>query len=927
MHGLEELLALSIRMNNEITDLSSLTTADLPHLRELLQNVQKLPVLVTHINTLQNLVSFLERYNTDKRVSLESCMALGFAFTPLTYSTTDRAATLSLDKTFLDKEMKVALVQAAESMKSSTHVMELKRVLFPGPLSTASMQHSAVVENISGAASLSSLSSLSSSSSTSSSNSSSTSSSTSGLTIVSNQIDITTARTLLDFFQKSIIIFPEEDALQYILDLPDFLISHHDNPEANSTPPRMSLERVRFSISWLQDNLLTLPSPLDSRLSRFPIVAYTREHYIEPFIQYLQGWEERIAHAWLSVQQLLSCCERGCCVVSSSAEKGGPATAAKGKGINKSSSSRSRSAGTISVVRSCSLEQLHDEVVRAILSTRESDTSIPTFSDDPDALPTFVAACLSDEGEGKDRGLHREICKEYLVTEEKVSGVMESAVNDCHLLDSIILTLCDAPPIASTEGNADEDSDDMNSVTTTGASDLTELRLMHERWGGADHFLYVPLKLPLQEQLVQRHQMMQLLLQIIPEIPVQLPALLRNCEGVAGKAYLPAVLEALLQQVAAIRQLYSAGMACLQCQVESEEGQDHDQGRVQLNADEDVMLSQLRFPTQVETSIRQFFSRKLFEAWSLEAWHVLWSGAPLAAGEALLEQLENNREQWLLFITHEEEASDDQFHSKALSCLSNCVTLTQNKQQVLTNIQEMFLKREIELNQSYEDAVVAVATSVSPSVSSATAALEEFPALSNSQKTLNILVEYIEHFASSLRNTELELSNIAVAVPGVSSASTAQEILSISQLENSFELSLVDNNQQFHSDITRLCHLMQQSSLLLELLPIALRVEGRCLTQSQSQSQPAQALVAVSRSTAEEETLTTSLYDVVKCCNIWGNNDPTLHKYFACPILRWVDTFPSFLVFLLFSLLFIALSLISQLHIYIYRESVCVFPH
>lgn len=912
MNRLEEMLTLSFDLDNQITDLSDLSIKDLPALRSLLHNIRRLPVLVTHTDTLRKLVSFLEAYSRNNRVSLESCVALGFAFTPLTYSTTVQADSLSLEKTLLDKSLKVALVQAAEDTKSSPEVAELKNILFPALAPTSTTSQLLQVEHSSALNERAKLPFSSSSSSTANFIASSSGTSV----ICSHDIDFAAVRRILDYLQQGLIAFPEEEVLRCLAALPQDIVAYHDHkdPEVSLSPPHVSLERLQQRVFKLQEDNPLLQVPLDPSLARFPIIAHVRDHYIEPFVKYLEGWAKRIQQEWVSVQRCLSICQQGECIVSCGADI-----------ETQEDDDQEKDETTEPGSKGCSLEQLRGAVRAAIISSREmsssdresgcdSDLWCPT--DDPDTLSSFVTSCLSapsptaDEAaatsgaaNGGDWGLCVSMCEEYLSLEEKIGSLLQSAVSDCHLFDSIVETLCVGE--SSSEGGG-EDFGRKDSADNEGQHNIAELQLMRERWAGGDHFHFVPLKLFLQRQLQQRYKMMQLLLQVIPSFPLQLHVFLMDCESESsrGKAYLPAVLKALLHQAASLRMFHTLGIACLRTESHRQkENAEGEAGGGIEKGDDDILLSQLQFPAPVVTQLRQYFSCRQFESWTLEAWHVLWAGGPLTAGEALLGELESQREFWQPYITQGVRGEEGR---GSVSQLTACVEVTQHKQQLITGIQSSFLEKEAALNKSYVAAVAGL-------FSSANLAKEPCPTSGHrAQEHLQLLLEHINLLAALLKATELDLCAVPVHQQGlkVSTATNAEEVLRTLTLQaregdtSQYELGLGDDLKQLCSDMRRLSDLMQHTPLLMQLLTLTVHVEGRLLSQPHlqkpSQLHPFQS-VSVSdismrscKAPLEEETVsskeppTCSYHDVVKCFSIWCTKDTTLQmkQYFSRPILR-----------------------------------------
>jgi hypothetical protein len=839
MNRLEELLNLSIRMDGEITDLSSLNIGDLPDLLQLLGSVEQLPVLVTHTSTLQKLVTFLEAYNKDQRVSLESCVALGFAFTPLTYATTVQAASLTLEKTLLDRSVKLALTESVEKTKSSPEILELKRCLFPGHLHTASLLSADTQDNVV---------KLEPSSPISSSTAASTSISTSSVTAAaaaSHRIDFDTVQRMLDFLQNSIVVFPEEDALRYLVNLPEYVIATHDQDSPSEQIPSISLEEIRERVNWVGGHLLQ-PDP---GLSRFPIISFVKDHYIKPFVERMERWEHVIAQSWMPVKRLLSRCQRGCVL-----QEEGITT-----DVSPQESAREGSCEGIPGDSRVSLELLRGEVAKAIRVSRVSVDVHP--GEDLDLLPAFVSAEVSA---GRDAcGLSVADCKEYLLLEEKVAGLLQSVVGDCHFLDTIMTNVCKFSLTTQEEGSVGANSSSENE-NENDANDLSELKLMLERWNREDHFCYVPLKKVLQEQVYQRHEMVQLLLQLVRQFPVKLQTFLVDCESAVGKAYLQTVLESFLQRASSLRQLHARGLACLHHQSQSEyrssEGMDENEG---------IVLSQLNFPQHVEDGINRYLSWVQFEAWCLEALHALWSGAALSTAEELLGVLEGQWEQWQPFISEGDENVLGALW--IVNILKNSVVSTQQKQEAVREIRQTYLADASTLNQAYE-------MDMRPHTTSSHVA--------NAQELLAILVRYMKSLNSIFSSVEEDLQKYPTSDQGLGCVGSADEVLQSIQARASYEFNL-SHEKQFLNDIHRMCTIFQNSESLFEFLDIAVSVEEQFLSKL-----PLYTASLKSGPGRNKERPPTpqrkSFTDVAKCFNIWCTKDPLLVKYLSQPILRLV---------------------------------------
>ena len=628
LSGLGDLLSRSDRLSKAISNLSNLNSSNLPAMRGLLEVVNRLPVTVSETNLLENLICFLDTFDEEKRVSLKNCNSVGFSFTPLMDTLkTAEVITHSLAESHLEGELAQSLIKADELMKNDDIVLQIKNFLtLCGPttnslrsderdsLDTSSTYAPVETDSVSAVV----------------------------------EVDFHKAKILLQCLSKSKIIYPEEDALKFLVKIPSYITSTTFAASQNS-PPELSMEAAKDRITWIKNNFV----PCEPYLCGFPVVVHVLDHFVKPYIAVLKGWVESMERNWATVRLLLIYCERGNAVVLDDDDY---------------DIENQDAMNNITEAESCTLEQLRSEIAKAINSCRAFGN---TVSDENgwSLLSSFVSTCLSDGGNTK--GLCISYCQDYVEIEEnKVPRLIQSLSNDCLLLDSIILHC----------GNVDANGNIADS--------LQKLELLYERWGREGHFQYVPLKELMQQQIHRRYKMVQVLLSAIRLIPVNLNGILSDCDSAYGKAYLPAVLDTLQRNSKTLQQLYTQGTTCLQNKHDNNSNSPKDK----------CELGQYYFPGEVIDAAKRYFSYMQYNIWCLDAWHTIWSGSPLSDGERLLDHLEGQRELWQQFLF----VGD----SRAVTNLEKCLELTKCKQSSVERIRIDYSEKEKELNDSYEKEVM-----------------------------------------------------------------------------------------------------------------------------------------------------------------------------------------------------------------------------
>lgn len=802
MTQLEELLNLSIRMNNEITDLSNVNVEDLPTLRQLAGNIRKLPVLVTHNATLQRLLSFLEAYSSSRRVPLDICVDLGFSFTPLTYSTTVQGDALSLDKSLLDKNIKKELQDSVENIRNCSEVIELKRYLFPDDLPTPILVSHTSRETASPSVELDERSYL--------------------------KICFDDARRMLDFVQQCVVVFPEEDALKFLVELPDYIVDQQSGDKIVDEVS-MSSEQIRERILAVRENLLQPQSDI----SCFPLLPYLEKKYIEPYLRQLELWNEGIVKAWQPVKEMLDVCEKGLII--------------REEGVRENKAARASS-----FLQPYTLEGLRTEVATAIKLCRKSGDI--DLINDLDQVSCFVSKCLSNGDVG---GLCVTYSEQYILLEKKSLDLLDSIASDCRVLDASVINSCNFldvqnKSIIGTEVKVEVDP-------SAGDNDyMLQLQHMLDRWGAKDHFHFIPLKAAIQKLVHQKYKFIQLILELSQQFPLQLLDILTSVESFSGTAYLPAVLEALHMKVKMWQSFHVDGLSYIQLKLDKSRN-------LGLNEREMTLWTELEMSEDARRVAGIYFAWVEFESWCLNAWHVLWSGGSLAVGSSLLEQLRSHGEQWDLFI---KQGIAEWGELWVVNILTSSVNMTRKKAEKVDVVRTKYKKEERKFNQAYLEAL----KNISKFRHVDTASLRGH---------LQALVDHIMLCDGLTTSVTQELQETDLTSEGLSCVYTAADVLDSIRGGKTFELGLPDEIL-FQSDMKRLSSITSTSSKICPLLETAVNLEGKFLSGHNAASLERDAV------NLKPTEYVPKFSEVAMCHNLWCTNNSTLQNFLSQPIFRSV---------------------------------------
>jgi hypothetical protein len=292
-----------------------------------------------------------------------------------------------------------------------------------------------------------------------------------------------------------------------------------------------------------------------------------------------------------------------------------------------------------------------------------------------------------------------------------------------------------------------------------------------------------------------------------------------------------------------------------------------------ISENEGVVLSQIRFSDNVSAGVGHYLDWMEFEIWCLEAWHALWSGAPLKTGLALTKQLKNHQKEWKSFLIHGKTLGDKVW---IVDILTESVALTQTKASRVNEVRRNYHQEETELNRLYTQAMKRLSA---PSASDLST-----PASVSHLEVRNVLFEHITKYVELTQRTNGDLDTVPStgADEGLGFVHAPKDVLDALESRNVYEFQLPEE-KQFQGDISRMSDILQNSSELFRFLTVSMQVEKKFLSKIPLVTSLSMDPALLARETQGSHP---SYADLVKCYNIWGAKDIMLQKYLSQPILR-----------------------------------------